>query len=210
MDSPTGTRLHILETLLRQELSSQSLAEMLEISPAAIRQHLTTLEALGLVRRRKVVTQPSRPTYLYKVSAQGMRVFPKRYDLLLAQIIEVLAEQRGTAGAGALIEAAARKVAVGAREHVARSSAPERWQRLLDWLEIEFSWQAAVTEEPGGTRRLTIHQCPLQDLSKTTPDVCGVFFTTLIREADTQVAVEHVEASTEPACCAFLVTSTRA
>jgi hypothetical protein len=32
-----------------------------------------------------------------------------------------------------------------------------------------------------------------------------VFFTTLIQEADPQVAVEHVEAITEPACCAFLV-----
>lgn len=210
MDSPTGTRLDILETLLRQELSSQSLAEMLRVSPAAVRQHLTTLEALGLVRRRKVVTQPSRPTYLYKVSAQGMRVFPKRYDLLLTQIIEVLAEQQGTAGAGAVIESAAKKIAARAREHLARSSAPERWQRLLDWLETEFSWQAAVTEEAGDTRRLTIHQCPLQDLSKTTPDVCGVFFTTLLREAHAQVAVEHADATTEPACCAFLVKPTRA
>lgn len=210
MDSPTGTRLDILEALLRQELSSQSLAEMLQVSPAAIRQHLTTLEALGLVRRRKMVTQPSRPTYLYKVSPQGMRVFPKRYDLLLNQIIEVLAEQQGAEGAGALIEAAARKVAARAREHLARLSAPERWQRLLDWLETEFAWQAAVAEEAGDGRRLTIHQCPFQDLSKTAPDVCGAFFTTLIHEVDSQVAVEHVEAPTEPACCAFLVKPARA
>ena len=205
MDSPTGTRLEILEVLLRQELSSQSLAELLQVSPAAIRQHLTTLEALGLVKRRKIVTQPSRPTYLYKVSPQGMRVFPKRYDLLLNQIIEVLAEQRGADGAGALIEAAARKIASRARDDLVRSSGPERWQRLLDWLEREFSWQAAVSEEAGNARRLTVHQCPFQDLSKTAPDVCGVFFTTLIREADAQVAVEHAEATSEPACCAFLV-----
>jgi predicted ArsR family transcriptional regulator len=45
-----------------------------------------------------------------------MRVFPKRYDLLLTQIIEVLAEQQGADGAGAVIEAAARKVAARARE----------------------------------------------------------------------------------------------
>ena len=85
MEPPTGTRLDILERLLRRELSSQALAEELGISPAAIRQHLATLEALSLVTRRKVVTQPSRPTYLYRVSPQGMRVFPKRYDLLLSK-----------------------------------------------------------------------------------------------------------------------------
>jgi predicted ArsR family transcriptional regulator len=64
MESPTGTRLDILKYLLRQELSSQVLADKLGVSPAAIRQHLTTLEALRLVTRRKMVTQPSRPTYL--------------------------------------------------------------------------------------------------------------------------------------------------
>jgi hypothetical protein len=40
-----------------------------------------------------VVTRPSRPTYLYRISAQGLRVFPKRYDLFLTLIIEVLAER---------------------------------------------------------------------------------------------------------------------
>jgi len=209
MESPTGTRLDILELLLRQELSSQSLAEKLGVSPAAVRQHLSTLDALGLVRRRKVVTRPNRPTYLYRVSAQGMRVFPKRYDLLLTRIIEVLAEQQGAAAAVALIEAAARKVAARAREHLGHPSAPDRWPRFLDWLESEFLWQAAVVEEASGARRLTIHQCPFQDLSKTEPDVCGVFFGTLIREAGTQMTVAHVEAASEPACCAFLAKPTR-
>src|SRR5580765_76157 len=111
MESITGPRVEILELLLRRELSSQMLAERLGVTPAAIRQHLTTLEALGLVGRRKVVTQPSRPTYLYRISPQGMRVFPKRYDLLLTQLIEVLTERQGPDGAGAIIEAAARRMA---------------------------------------------------------------------------------------------------
>src|SRR5260370_18306871 len=91
MDSPAGTRLDILELLLKQELSSQSLAESLRGSPAAVRQHLGPLEALGLVHRRQVVTQPSPPTYLYRVSPQRMPDFPKRYDLLLTQMLETLA-----------------------------------------------------------------------------------------------------------------------
>ncbi len=205
MDSPTGTRLDIMELLLKQELSSQSLAESLRVSPAAIRQHLGTLEALGLVNRRKVVTQPSRPTYLYRVSPQGMRVFPKRYDLLLTQMLEILAEQQGPDGAGALVEAAARRVVERAGGHLLRGSDEERWRRLLEWIETEFSWQATVEEQPGQARRVTIHQCPFQDLSKTQPDVCGVFFGALIREACPQAGVEHAPAPAEPACCAFLV-----
>jgi predicted ArsR family transcriptional regulator len=206
MDSPTGTRLDILELLLKRELSSQALADSLRVSPAAVRQHLGTLEALGLVSRRKLVTQPSRPTYLYRVSPQGMRVFPKRYDLLLTQMLEILAEQQGPDSAGALVEAAARRVAARASGHLGRGSDEARWKHLLEWIETEFSWQATVDEPPGQGRRITIHQCPFQDLSKTQPDVCGVFFGALIREACPRVGVEHAPAPAEPACCAFLVT----
>lgn len=205
MESPAGPRLDILELLLRQELSSQMLAERLGVSPAAIRQHLTTLEALGLVTRRKVVTQPSRPTYLYRVSPQGMRVFPKRYDLLLTQLIEVLTERQGPDGAGTIIEAAARRMAERVPARVTVAAGQARWQRLLEWLEAEFSWQADVAEEAGEARRLTIHQCPFQDLSKTQPDVCGLFFGTLIRSVCGDVRVDHAGAPAVPACCAFVV-----
>lgn len=209
MESPTGTRLEILELLLWQELSSQSLAERLNVSPAAIRQHLSTLEALGLVNRRKVITQPSRPTYLYRASPRGMRVFPKRYDLLLTQMLEILAEQTGPEGTGALVEAAARRVADQAGGQMIRGTDAERWRRLVEWIETEFSWQAAVEEEPGEVRRITIHQCPFQDLSKTQPDVCGIFFGTLIRQACPNATVEHAPAPAEPACCAFVVAPTK-
>ena len=205
METPTGTRLDILELLLRQELSSQQLSERLEVSPAAVRQHLTTLEALGLVTRRKLVTQPSRPMYLYGVSPQGMRIFPKRYDLLLGQLISVLAERQGREAVEEAIAAAARRVAEHASSRVSAGTGPERWRRLLEWLETEFAWQAQVTEESSAPRRLTIHQCPFQDLSKEQPDVCGVFFGALIRTLCPGAVVHHAEAEATPACCAFLV-----
>jgi predicted ArsR family transcriptional regulator len=204
METPTGTRQDILELLLKEELSSQQLSDRLGVSPAAVRQHLTTLEALGLVVRRKMVTQPSRPTYLYRVSPQGMRIFPKRYDLLLAQMIGVLAEQHGSEAVEQTIAAAARRVAEHAPGRVS-SPGPERWRRLLEWLESEFAWQADVTEAPSAPRRLTIHQCPFQDLSKIQPDVCGVFFGSLIRTLCPGAIVDHADAPAVPACCAFLV-----
>jgi len=205
MDVPTGTRLDIMERLLRQELSSQELSDKLGVSPAAVRQHLTTLEALGLVVRRKVVTQPSRPTYLYRVSPVGMRIFPKRYDMLLAQMIAVLSDRQGPEAVETTIAAAARRLAEQAPTRVTGGAATERWRHLVEWLEGEFAWQADVSEEAGTTRRLTIHQCPLQDLSKTQPDVCGVFFGSLIRTLCSGAVVEHADAPAVPACCAFLV-----
>jgi predicted ArsR family transcriptional regulator len=205
METPTGTRLDILELLLRDELSSQQLSERLGVSPAAVRQHLTTLEALGLVVRRKLVTQPSRPTYLYRVSPQGMRIFPKRYDMLLAQMIGVISERQGPEAAGETIATAARRVAEHVPSRVSSGTGPERWRRVLEWLETEFAWQADVTEQPSASRRLVIHQCPFQDLSKSQPDVCGVFFGSLIRTLCPGAVVDHADAPAMPACCAFLV-----
>jgi predicted ArsR family transcriptional regulator len=205
METPTGTRLDILELLLREELSSQQLSERLGVSPAAVRQHLTTLEALGLVVRRKLVTQPSRPTYLYRVSPPGMRIFPKRYDMLLSQMIGVLSERQGPEAVEETIAAAARRVAEQAPNRVSGGTGPERWPRLLEWLETEFAWQADLTEEAGAPRRLTIHQCPFQDLSKIQPDVCGIFFGALIRTLCPGAVVDHADAPAMPACCAFLV-----
>jgi predicted ArsR family transcriptional regulator len=67
-----------------------------------------------------------------------------------------------------------------------------------------------VDEGPGEVRRITIHQCPFQDLSRTQPDVCGVFFGALIREACPQATVEHSAGPSEPACCAFVVKPAKA
>lgn len=195
-----------MQFLLKQELSSQGLAKILEVSPAAVRQHLVTLEALGLVTRRKVVTQPSRPTYLYRVSSQGMRIFPKRYDMLVSQLIEAITEREGAAAAGEIIQTAARRLVERARDHFRGADGDQRWQRLIEWLEEEFAWQAHVKREAGGVQRLTVHQCPFQDLSKAQPDVCGLFFSAIIRTVCGNVPVEHTAAPTAPACCAFLVT----
>lgn len=205
LSAPTGTRLDILEALLKQELSPKELAKTLGVTPAAVRQHLSTLEALGLVNRRKVVTQPSRPSFLYRVSAQGMRIFPKRYDMLVAELIEVLTEREGAGPAGEIVQAAARRLAERARDRLQGAEGEERWERLVRWLEHDFAWRARVNTEQNGTRRLTVHQCPFQDLSKTQPDVCGLFFSALIQAVCGDVPVKHIEAGTTPACCAFLV-----
>lgn len=205
LSAPTGTRLDILEALLKQELSPKELAKTLGVTPAAVRQHLSTLEALGLVNRRKVVTQPSRPSFLYRVSAQGMRIFPKRYDMLVAELIEVLTEREGAGPAGEIVQAAARRLAERARDRLQGAEGEERWERLVRWLDHDFAWRARVNTEQNGTRRLTVHQCPFQDLSKTQPDVCGLFFSALIQAVCGDVPVKHIEAGTTPACCAFLV-----
>ncbi len=202
---PPGTKHDILRLLVKQELSAHTMADRLGVSPAAVRQHLDTLRALGLIMRRKQVTRPSRPTYLYQLSPLGQRAFPKRYDLFLELMIEVLLERHGADSVAELVEAAARRLAERVRERFQRIDAPTRWALLVDWLEEELTWQADVAHEPEGGRRITVHQCPYHDVSRWCPAVCGVFFGTLIQALYGDVPVEHALAPSGPACCSFRI-----
>ncbi len=205
-DLPAGTKYDILKLLAKQELAADALAETLGVSGAAVRQHLDTLKALGLVERRKVVTQPSRPTYLYRLSSEGRRAFPKRYDLLLALLVEALLERHGADAVAEVVRAAATRLAGRVRGRFATADERRRWDLLLAWLEEELAWQADAVEEPDGARRVVIHQCPFQDVSRDHPAVCGVFFRTLIETLYGEVPVEH-RPEPAPACCSLRVAS---
>lgn len=202
---PPGTKHDILKLLVKQELSAHSLAERLGVSPTAVRQHLDTLRALGLVERRKLVTRPSRPTFLYRLSPLGQRAFPKRYELLLGLVVDVLLERHGPDAVAEVVGAAARRLAERVRGRLERADPRARWDLLVGWLEDELAWQADVADEPAGGRRITIHQCPFQDVSRAHPAVCGVFFRALIHALYGEVPVQHEPAAAGPACCSLRV-----
>ena len=195
-----------MKLLTKQELSAQSLAETLGVSGAAVRQHLETLNALGLVSRRKVITKPSRPTFLYRLSRRGAETFPKRYDLLITLVTDVVRERDGASAVSDLVEAAAEWLAGQLRAAVHATDPRQRWQSLMEWCEEELAWHADVAAEANGGRRVRIHQCPFHAVSRRhDPTVCGVFFRTLIRRLYEPVTVDHVPLSNGVACCDLVV-----
>lgn len=194
-----------MKLLAKQELSAHSLSMALGVTPAAVRQHLDTLDALGLVARRKLVTRPSRPSYLYRLSSAGNRVFPKRYDLLLGLFVGVVLERHGEGAVADIVAAAAHRLAASVRDRFRQADARERWRLLIEWLEAELAWQADVVSEGSDVHRITIHQCPFQDVAREHPAICAVFFATLIRALYGDVPIEKAEAPAAPACCALLV-----
>jgi DeoR family suf operon transcriptional repressor len=206
--TPEGTKHAIMQLLLRQELRPSDLARKLGVTPTAVRQHLATLAALGLVERRRVPAGPSRPPELYRLSVEGRRIFPKRYDLLVAGLVEVLLEQAGTERTLELVADAARRLADRVPSALRDGDERERWTRLLAWLEHEFAWEADAVGMNGTPGRLIIHQCPFQDVSTRYPPVCGVFFSTLIEALQRGVRLEHVPNAPGEACCEFVVKAT--
>lgn len=192
-----------METLLREESSAGDLARQLDMTPAGVRQHLATLLAQGLIERRRLSGEPHRPTELYRLSAAGRRAFPKRYDLLLARVIEVLAEREGPGGVAAVVEEAGRRVAARVRPELP-AEPDARHEAVTRWLEAEFEWEAAHLAE-AGVERIVVHHCPFQDVSNEWPAVCGRFFCTVLAELEAGVTATHAPGAEGQACCAFVL-----
>lgn len=201
---PSGTKREILDLLMRYELSAQEIAAKVQITPAAVRQHLATLMGADLVERGRGESQPGRPTYVYRLSPLARRSYPKRYDMLAGQLIEVLIERHGEPAALDLVVAAARRVAVRARAQVESNDPDRRWDLLLAWLEESFSLEAEWEAVDGG-RRIVVHHCPLQDVAADRPRVCGAFMATLIGALWGTDNITHELLEERWRCCAIEV-----
>ena len=205
-DTPlSGTKQEILLLLMRQELSAAALAGQLSVSGAAIRQHLQTLEAVGLVERRKEAHQPGRPAFLYRLSDDGKRRFRQRHDLLLDLILETLLRRQGPAGLESILTEAAASLAAESPARATADGAPARWCEVMEWLESLLAWNADAIEEPGGRSRIVIHQCPFQGVSQANPNVCGTFFPALLRGLFGDIRVTAAADVEKPACCSLIV-----
>ena len=204
MPFPSGTRREILDRLQRRERTASGLAGELAMTGAAVRQHLGTLRSIGLVERRKAEGGPGRPTYVYRLTDLGRAAFPKRYDLLLAELVAALVERHGSEAALEVVEGAAGRLARRVEGTFAELDPDARWDALLAWLEEEFSWEASVERTDGG-RRIVLHHCPFLAVSGERPEVCGRFFIALVERLTGGARVTHVPIRDGFRCCALEV-----
>lgn len=95
-EQPLGVRQRaMLQILLenRGGLTADILAEKLDVTRAAIHQHLIALQRAGLVKRRDYVKTKGRPGHIYAITDDGVHQFPKRYDWFSELLLGVLSER---------------------------------------------------------------------------------------------------------------------
>jgi predicted ArsR family transcriptional regulator len=91
-----SSKRKILEELLERPRVVYELSEKLNIRDNAVREHLSALESMGYVESKFIKTKVGRPKKTYLISAQGMKLFPKKYDLLLKILLDQLTAENGT------------------------------------------------------------------------------------------------------------------
>ncbi|MGC8644693.1 MAG: helix-turn-helix transcriptional regulator [Thermoplasmata archaeon] len=105
------SKQRILEELLAGPKGIHELSRKLNIRNNAVREHLSALESRGYVESRFVKTGVGRPRKIYHVSAEGMNLFPKKYDFLLKILLDELTKENGIEWVREFLKRAGQRIA---------------------------------------------------------------------------------------------------
>ncbi len=186
MPSAVSSRERVARSILDHGPSSAAdLAERLGVTQAAVRRHLDSLLAAGLVtaREQKVYGHRGRgrPAKVFLLTDSGRDAFYQAYDQLAADALRFLAEAAGggEAGRDALAAFARARLARDAeryREALGESDGLTPTEKLAGVLSGD-GYAATVRRAPLG-EQLCQHHCPVAHIAEQFPQFC---------EAETEV-----------------------
>ncbi|MEU8352746.1 MULTISPECIES: metalloregulator ArsR/SmtB family transcription factor [Streptomyces] len=188
-DELRGTRNRVARSILDHGPSTAAeLAERLGLTQAAVRRHLDSLAAEGVVEPRQQRVYGSRgrgrPAKVFALTDCGRDAFDQAYDTLAADALRWIAQ---TAGGGEMGEAAVSAFArarlaaqaEGYREAVEGAAPAGRTEALAKALTAD-GYAATARSAPGPRQgeQLCQHHCPVAHVAEQFPQLC---------EAETEV-----------------------
>jgi len=192
-----STRGRIVALLRSGSSTVEELATKLELTDNGVRANLATLERDGLVRQSGVRRGTRKPHYAYALTPEAERLFPKAYDALLNQLINVL---KGRLAPEALEEVL--------REVGRLMAASQASDQQVGNLESRVHKALKVLEAIGGSAKFeTVDEklfirsgsCPLAAAVACHPEVCKLT-EALVAEIVGVPVQEHCDREKVPQC----------
>lgn len=174
-----STKEDILQYLLKQGLATaQELAEVLDISPQAIRRHLKDLEAEELIRHKAVQAGMGRPQHQYELTPKGKDFFPNQYDDFAVSLLGTLAETMGEDQMTSILRKQWERKAINYRDRLGNQPLSERMAGLVKLRQGEGYMAEVHRVEPEGSNSgdcflLSEHNCAISTVAESFPSVCG-------------------------------------
>jgi len=194
-----STRGRIVTLLRRGGRTVEELSGEIDLTDNGIRSHLATLERDGIVRQRGSVRRGSgggKPAYVYELTPEAEGLFPKAYEPVLRQLLDVLVGQLGPEESEALLRRVGRRIAEG--QTVPADGVHARLEAAVGVLN-ELGGLAELEERDGSTI-IRGYSCPLATLTPAHPEVCRMAETLLTELASVPV-YEHCDRGERPRCC---------
>ncbi len=195
-----STRGRIVALIRRAGRTVEDLARELDLTDNGVRAHLAVLERDGLVRQRGSIRRGGsgggKPAYVYELTPQAEDLFPKAYEPVLRQLLDVLSEQGGEGKSEALLRAVGGRLAE--ERDVPSGDARTRLESAVEVLN-DLGGLAELEEHDGGFV-IRSYSCPLAGVTPDHPEVCRMAETLVAELAGVSVH-EHCDRGERPRCC---------
>ena len=173
---PQGDRREQLLRLLLERKTGRTVEELargLRVSRNAVRQHLTSLVAEGLVTKGSTQATGGRPEQLYMLSPAGHEHFPRKYSWFSELLLDSLKAEKGEAALIGRFEKLGKQVGTQLQHaHHPSGNASERVTQLAAVMR-ELGYEAAPTGATG--RQLPMIEatnCVFHHLATRFPEIC--------------------------------------
>ncbi len=167
MQDESGSRARARDRVLLQlktlgNLTAAALADRLEVTPMAVRQHLAVLQEEGLVEHVVERRGIGRPARVWSLTPRAAQRFPDTHADLTVELLTALREEFGQAGVDRLIHARARKQRDLYRQRLPGPDVPlvDRVDALAR-LRNDEGYMADVDREPDGSFLFVENHCPI-------------------------------------------------
>jgi len=174
-----GTRQRVLQLVASAgPIAAPQIAQRLDLTPAAIRRHLSVLEQTEQIAvHESHGTAPARrgrPARLYVATNQGQAALSHRYSDIATDALRFLAQTGGTAAVEQFAEhrVAALEARLGEVLAKAGDGTADRVQALASALSDD-GYAASARPGPGSHAvQLCQGHCPVQDVAHEFPQLC--------------------------------------
>ncbi|TDT32863.1 helix-turn-helix transcriptional regulator [Naumannella halotolerans] len=174
-ETDASTRHRVARSILEHGPSTAGeLAERLNVTPAAIRRHLSALIASGELssaeRRVRGQRGRGRPAKVFSLTDTGRSGFSQAYDELAVGALRALEATGGPAAVKAFARERIREVEQRFAEQLDRRTDRSPGEILAEVL-TDHGYVASVEPAHGG-EQLCQHHCPIASVAEKFPELC--------------------------------------
>ena len=182
------TKGKILELLLQNYKNAAEIGDKLQIQKSAVRVHLDSMQAQGLVKSYFKIERYGRPRRIYELTESGRELFPRKYDMILSLILEKIEEMHGHEHLKKIIESIAVDVAIDTRDKIDKIQMGYKSDNIdaslnaLNSISNEIGFVSSIIKE-GDTYSILSRNCPVHKAALKNQDaICNGFHSRMIKK----------------------------
>lgn len=190
---PPTRRALLVALRKRGEARAEALAEQLDVTVSAVRQHLHGLAAADLVAHREERAGPGRPRHVYRLAPAAEALFPRAYGELTVELLDYIGDEDPGLVARAFERRRLARVE-RTRERLAGLAFDARVAEVAQVLDEDGYLAEAEPLPDGGGWRILEHNCAILAVAKRYGHACGAelaFLREVLPDADV-TRVSHI------------------